>query len=126
MLALGAACGPRAQPPRRDSAAARAARLYPHATDRLDRLLRRQLTDPDPLSVQQMISCEEIRVAKVLGEDEGVRRIDIVLKTADTSEADFAARQRVQRALVGHATSYGGRACDSLNAIADREDPLVP
>ena len=100
-------------------------KTYPHATDRLTRLLARQLTDSDPLGVQQLVICEEARLADALGTDEAMLRARRVHDSVYASPAGKAAWQRIRSALSGHSVEFMGPLCDSLNVIADREDPIV-
>ena len=98
---------------------------YPHAADRYARLLQRQLTDSNPIEVQQELSCEAGRLVDVLGGDEMRLRITGVEDSVYRTPAARAARARVEEIVSGRSYEVGGALCDSLNAIADREDPIV-
>lgn len=97
---------------------------YPHATDRLYRLYRQQLSDPNPFPAEQAIACEQRRMRIALGNDEGKTRADAVLDTVFQTPADRAAHARAQAKLAGAIVYLGGEACDSLDALAQREVPI--
>jgi len=120
VLALLAAC---AEPPPKGPS--RTLATYPHAADRYARLLRRQLTAPHPIDVQQEITCEMGRLADSLGGDEMQLRIAGVQDSIYRTPAARAARARVEKLIWGRSYEVNGPLCDSLNAIADREDPIV-
>ncbi len=104
---------------------AKTLKTYPHAADRYARLLRRQLMDPDPEEVQQELACEDWRLSRVLGVDESTLRVVGVRDTVLATVSARAAHVRVQRMVAGRSYEMGGALCDSLNAIADREDLIV-
>ncbi|HKV52982.1 MAG TPA: hypothetical protein VJO52_17425 [Gemmatimonadaceae bacterium] len=99
---------------------------YPHAADRFARLMRRQLSDVDPVLTEQQIICEGERIAITLGDAEASLRIRTALDTAYRTARDSSAFARVERLLGGHSFGTGDHVCDSLIAAADREDPIVP
>lgn len=115
------ACGTRESPPRVPSASVAA---YPHATDRLYRLYRRQLTDSNPFPTEQAIACERRRIRIALGSDEGWARTTAVFDTVFRTPADRAAHERAQARLTNAVVYLGGEVCDSLDAVAQRELPL--
>jgi hypothetical protein len=96
----------------------------PHATDRYARLLRRQLTDSDPMMVHRAISCEVGRIAAIFGGAETKRRLKPVRDSIVRSNRrrDY----QIDSILASHTFEVSGPLCDSLNAIADREVPLKP
>ncbi len=98
---------------------------YPHAADRYARLLRRQLSDSNPIALQQQLSCEAARLIDSLGPDEMQLRVAGVEDSVYRTPAARAARTRVDQVISGRSYEVGGPVCDSLNAIADREDPIV-
>jgi hypothetical protein len=99
---------------------------HPRAADRYTRLIREYLVTKDPASVRQQFSCEVSRLADALGLEEGLRRVhwaeDSVVRSPDAS----AAFKRADAIAALQSYQVGGALCDSLNAIADREDPIVP
>lgn len=99
---------------------------YPHAADRFVRLMRRQLSDVDPVRTEQEAVCETERMALALGDKEAARRVRTALDTTYTTARDSLAFGRVDRALAGHSFGTGDHVCDSLIAAADREEPIVP
>jgi len=60
----------------------RSVEQYPHAVDRFMRLVRKQLSDSDPVSVEQQMMCESERVSRALGAAEAEVRIRTALDTA--------------------------------------------
>ncbi len=100
-------------------------RTYPHALDRYARILRGQLVDPEPVKVEQELACEGSRISDLLGVDEATRRMKGVRDSVLANPRDRAAHERVLRLLSDQVIQYSGPLCDSLNAIADREDPIV-
>ncbi|HVA57077.1 MAG: hypothetical protein WBQ26_02910 [Gemmatimonadaceae bacterium] len=100
-------------------------RTFPHAADRYARLLRQQLTDSNPLDLEQQLTCETVRMERALGSREAVLRIEGVHDSIYAKPEAQAQRQRIRAARAGHSFEFGGPLCDSLNAIADREDPIV-
>lgn len=95
----------------------------PHATDRFARLVHRQLTDPDPVAIEQELLCESVRLEHTLGGREAELRIREVYDTAYRTAADSAALARVQAALAGHDLGTGGTSCAaSDSAAAMREE----
>lgn len=116
------------QRPAHDAARARARSLeqYPRAADRFILLVRKQLWDPDPVSVEQQMMCESERMSRALGAAEAEVRILTALDTAYLHHDDSVALERVGRALAGHVLGTGNDVCDSLIAAADRTDPIVP
>ena len=96
----------------------------PHAADRYARLLRRQLTDGDPMAVHREISCEVGRIAAMFGGDETKRRLTPVRDSIVRS--DRRRDYQIDSILAGHTFEVSGPLCDSLNAIANREAPLKP
>lgn len=107
-------------------APSRSVAQYPHAADRLIRLVRRQLSDVDPVRTEQEAICETDRMALALGYDEASARIRTALDTAYRTARDSFALGRVERILGGHSLGDGDHVCDSLIAAADREEPIVP
>lgn len=105
---------------------AKTLKSYPHAADRYARLLRRQLMDPDPVEVEQELSCEQVRMIGALGGDEATLRVVRVEDSVWATAAGRAARPRVLRMVSGQSYQVSGPLCDSLNTIANREDPIVP
>lgn len=99
---------------------------YPHAADRLIRLVRRQLSDADPVRTEQEAICETERMALALGYEEAGVRIRTALDTAYLTARDSLAFGRVERLLGGQTLGTGDHVCDSVIAAADREDPIVP
>ena len=112
----------REAPPRGPS---RTVATHPHAADRYARLLRRQLTDSNLVAVQEQLSCEAARLAEALGPEEATLRIIGVEDSTYRTPADRAARARVDEIISGRSYEVYGASCDSLNAVADREDPIV-
>jgi hypothetical protein len=90
--------------------------------------MQRELTDTNPVPTAQLISCEIARLGDAFGSDEMQRRMysaeDSILKTP----ALRARADSVDAKLGGPDGSYeiAGPLCDSLNAIANREDPIAP
>lgn len=124
-LVLGvAACDAGARRPPADSSWTLA--THPRALDRYTRLKRRQLTDPDPRAVQQLIQCELGRVSDALGPGEMDRRSEAALDTAYRDDVERRTRLRLEPVLGGAAFEVGGPLCDSLNAAADREEGPIP
>ena len=99
---------------------------YPRAADRFTLLVRKQLSDPDPVRVEQETMCEGERMSRVLGASEAAARISDALDTAYLHHDDTVALRRVARALAGRTLGTGDHVCDSLIAAADRTDPIVP
>lgn len=107
---------------------------HPRAADRLARLLRQQLTDSDPVAVQRLIQCESTRLGEALvrdvgdpaGLDEFLRRSAGVRDSIYRTPADRERYERVEDQLGGRTYESIGPFCDSVHAIADREDPIVP
>ena len=99
---------------------------YPRAADRFMLLVHKQLSDSDPVRVEQEMMCEGERMSRALGPGEAAARIRGALDTAYLHHDDSLALPRVARALAGHALSTGNHVCDSLIAAADRTDPIVP
>jgi hypothetical protein len=123
LLALApAACGTRES--RRPPTPSRSAATHPHATDRLNRLYRQQLTDANPFPAEQAIACERLRIQAFLGNEEGRARADAVLDTVFRTPADRAAHERAQGRLKNAVVYLGGEVCDSLDAMAERELPF--
>ncbi len=104
---------------------AKSVKSYPNAADRYARLLRRQLSDSDPVDLQQELSCEQWRLSQALGVDDALLRVAAVRDTVLAAPDARAAHARVQRMVAGRSYEVGGALCDSLNVIADREDPIV-
>jgi len=104
----------------------RAATDYPRAADRFILLVRKQLTDPDPVRIEQEMMCEGERMSRALGARQAAARISSALDTAYPYHEDTIALQRVANALAGRALGTGDHVCDSLIAAADRIDPIVP
>jgi len=98
----------------------------PHATDRYARLLRRQLTDSDPLAVEREITCEVGRIAAAFGGDEAKRRLRPVDDSIVRSAHDRHRYYEIDSMRAFRSFEIGGPLCDSLNAIADREVPVKP
>jgi hypothetical protein len=123
LLASGAC-----QRPAHDAARASPQSLeqYPHAVDRFMQLVRKQLSDSDPVSVEQQMMCESERVSRALGAAEAEARILTALDTAYMHRDDSVALQRIGRAMAGRVLGTGDHVCDSLIAAADRTDPIVP
>lgn len=90
------------------------------------RLVRRQLSDVDPVRTEQEVICETERMGRTLGYEEAGVRIRSALDTAYRSTHDSLALGRVERELGGHSLGDGDHVCDSLIAAADREEPIVP
>ncbi len=80
-------------------APSRSVAQYPHAADRLIRLVRRQLSDVDPVRTEQEAICETDRMALALGYDEASARIRTALDTAYRTARDSFALGRVERHL---------------------------
>jgi hypothetical protein len=104
---------------------ARTLTTYPDAADRYARLKRRQLSDSNPVAIQEQVMCEIARMGRALGPDEVQLRIAGVEDSLYRTPADRAARARVDAIVSGRSYEVSGPLCDSLNAIADREDPIV-
>lgn len=119
IVALGACPSPGPKGPSKTLA------TYPHAADRYARLLRRQLTSTNPIAFQDSLSCEASRLVDSLGPDEMRLRLQAVEDSTYRSSADSQARVRVDGAVSGRSYEASGAFCDSVNAIADREDPIV-
>ena len=99
---------------------------YPRAADRFMMLIRRQLTDADPVQTEQEINCEGERMVRALGPGEAAARIRSALDTAYPHHRDSVALVRVGRMLGGLSFGADPDVCDSLIAAADRVDPIVP
>lgn len=99
---------------------------YPRAADRFMLLVRKQLSDPNPVWVEQEMMCESERISRALGASEAAARVSDALDTAYTHHEDTLSLQRVARALAGRTLGTGDHVCDSLIAAADRTDPIVP
>lgn len=126
MTALAALCmGVTACPDQLPKGPPQSLAAYPHIADRYARLLRQQLTDSNPTEIQQELSCEGARMGRVLGIDEELRRIMGVQDSIYANPPDQRAHARVEQAVSGRSYEGRGPTCDSLNAIADREDPIV-
>jgi hypothetical protein len=98
---------------------------YPRAADRLIGLVRRQLSDANPVRTEQEVICETERLAAALGYEEASARVRGALDTAYRDRRDSLALERVGRMLGGQALGTGDGVCDSLNAAANREDHIV-
>jgi hypothetical protein len=98
----------------------------PHATDRYARLLRRQLADSDPMAIQRELACEVGRIASAFGGDESKRRLRPVRDSIARSARDRQRYYEIDSMLASRFFEVGGRLCDSLNAMANREVPLKP
>ncbi|HXE61406.1 MAG TPA: hypothetical protein VN607_11905 [Gemmatimonadaceae bacterium] len=99
---------------------------YPHAIDRFIGLVRRQLSDVDPLQTEQELTCESERIARSLGGAEALARIRTALDTAYPRRSDTVALGMLEQHLAGHSFGAGNHVCDSLIAAANREEPIVP
>jgi hypothetical protein len=98
--------------------------LYPHATDRLVRLIDKGLNDttysaaaPD----QYAVNCEYIRLHDAFGIGEGEARIHAVLDSFQVH--DRSRIDRLNRVLGGHVMAIAAK-CPAANAVADSTDPL--
>lgn len=89
-------------------------------------LVRKQLSDADPVRTEQEMMCEGERMSRALGATEAAARISGALDTAYRTHDDSLALERVSRALAGRVLGTGDHVCDSLIAAADRTDPIVP
>ena len=74
----------------------------------------------------QRLLCESARLARALGATEATRRTAAVYDTVVRTPADRAAARRAGAAASGRAYAISGEVCDSLRAIADREDGPIP
>lgn len=96
---------------------------YPHAMDRLARLMREEFTAADPLPVEQRIRCENARVERVLGRDFRTR----LLWLQDSLRSEFSSEQFNQLgqrlARVPSSSGYDPT-CRAVEAEAEREAPL--
>jgi hypothetical protein len=118
-LVLVAACESRAVGP------SLTAKSQPRAADRYARLQAELLTTSEPLRVQQEMSCEGARIVRAFGYNEGRLRLQGV---EDSILRDSKARERqraVSQVLAGNSFSVSGPTCDSLDAAAAREVPLL-
>jgi hypothetical protein len=105
-------------PPRADSTVTKG----PQPNDSLVKLIRKQLTDPDPRRVELEILCEGDRLYALYGDTAGTRRFRDAWARAYTDQ-DIAARRRAERALVGHDYRVSQRICDSLSRAAKGLSP---
>jgi hypothetical protein len=107
--------------------------MHPRAADRLARLLRQQLADSDPVAQQRLIQCESTRLAEALvrdlgdpaGLDEFLRRSQGVRDSIYRTQEARERYRHIDAQLGGRTYESVGPFCDSVNAIADREDPIV-
>ena len=121
-LALAAACeGRREAPPARGGQPYAGGEVPPGA-DRYARLVREFLTAPDPPAVHQRLTCELWRMAQVLETNEAISRAAWAKAAVVRTRADSAAYERADAASGMRAYQVSGPLCDSLNAVADRED----
>jgi hypothetical protein len=114
----GGGCGD--APPERPTTLGR----YPHAMDRLARLMRAEFTSADPVEVEQAIRCEITRVQRVLGDDFRIRQRLLV----DSLHQEYAAEQFNlvgQRLAAAPTPSGDAPACKAINEDAEREAPLT-
>ncbi len=99
---------------------------HPRAFDRYTRLKLQELTVADPVAVHRELTCEMDRLFTAFERTEGLLR----MKTADDSvygtPAARAKFDTVQKQFYGKGFEVGGPLCDSLQAIANREDPIAP
>jgi len=121
-LAIGAMTACREAPP----LPARATTLasHPHAMERLARLMRAEVTAPDPVPVERQIRCESRRVGLVLGSDFRIRLQWLAdsLRTEFPSEAFDQLGQRLGRSPVPDADAAS---CRAIDAEAEAEVPLT-
>src|SRR4051812_26855653 len=82
-LSNGAACGD--SRPERPTTLTR----YPHAMDRLARLMREEFTSAEPVAVEQAIRCEAARVQRAIGDDFPIRQRFLL----DSLHEEFTAEQ---------------------------------
>jgi hypothetical protein len=99
---------------------------HPRAFDRYARLLQRELVDTNPVATGQLIACEINRLGFVFGSDEVRRRMYPVEDSVWATPALRARADSIDVKLGGHSYEGVGPLCDSLNAIANREDPIAP
>jgi hypothetical protein len=96
---------------------------YPHAMERLARLMRAEYAAADPRPIEQAIACETARVKRVLGADFEVRRRHLT----DSLAEEFSAEQTRQLGMrLSGATVADGAdpACVPINQAAESEVPL--
>lgn len=110
-------CAPPQSPPA-------SAKQYPHATDRLVRLVDKELNDTTYAAAapdQYAVNCEFVRLHDALGIGEGEARIHAVLDSFQTHDPTRV--DRLNHVLGGHAMAIAAR-CPAVNAAADSADPL--
>jgi hypothetical protein len=124
MIAAGALLLAACQPPR-STVPSQSVGTHPRAFDRYARLLQRQLADTNPLPTAQLIACELNRLGSVFGSDELRSRMYPVEDSVWATPALRARADSIDAKLGGHSFEGSGPLCDSLNAIANREDPIA-
>jgi hypothetical protein len=98
----------------------------PHAADRYARLLREQLTATDPVAIEQQLTCEARRIGQAFGAAESRVRLHVVEDSVLRTLEERALHRRVRTLVAGRSYETDGSLCDSLNATADQELPLIP
>ena len=96
---------------------------YPHATDRLVRLIAKELTDTTYETLKpdaKMVDCELERLMDGFGIGEGMARAKAVKDSVKRHDPDRW--DRLNRLLSGHTETVPG--CIGVNAAADSTDPL--
>lgn len=99
------------------------AKQYPHATDRLVRLINKELTDTTYEMLKPDVratDCEFDRLLDAFGMGEGKARYQAVLDSFQRHDA--VRMDRLNRLLSGHTETVPG--CAGLSAAADSTDPL--
>lgn len=102
----------------------RSLKSHPKAFDRMMRLRKRELFDTNVVATHQAIVCETGRLIRVFGDREFTRRMVAVKDSIARLPVDARRRNEVDSLIVMESYGIDGAVCDSLNAIADREDPI--
>ena len=119
LAAFGCARPPPEGPPKTLAA-------HPRALDRYARLRLRELVDADPVAVHREVECEVDRILDAFGATEGQLRVMSADDSIYRRPASRARFDTVEAQLVGKGFAGSGPLCDSLKAIANREDPIAP
>jgi len=95
---------------------------HPRAADGYVLRFREFLVAENPSLAKQLLVCERTRISRALGSLESSRRIADAEDSIVRSAAARAALERADAATARGMFQVAGTLCDSLNAIADREE----